>query len=146
MADLDDHEEDDSNMSNVVERDRGGSDSGAGATSVLPVGVHKKQRKVLEFRAKMESEKIATTEVLKLRGWLKAVAYWNIWFISVTLEVLLNLIGWLKALAPLNILLILVTLEVFSSSSGNELSFDALANIPLIFVNLTLPQFKTAVR
>ena len=68
MADLDDHEEDDSNMSNVVECDRGGSDSGAGATSVLPVGARKKQRKVLEFRAKMESEKIATTEVLKLRG------------------------------------------------------------------------------
>ena len=47
MADLDDHEEDDSNMSNVVECDRGGSDSGAGATSVLPVGARKKQRKVL---------------------------------------------------------------------------------------------------
>ena len=47
MADLDYHEEDDSNMSNVVERDRGGSDSGAGATSVLPTGARKKQRKVL---------------------------------------------------------------------------------------------------
>ena len=47
MADLDDHEEDDSNMSNVVECDRGGSDSGAGATSVLPVGARKKRRKVL---------------------------------------------------------------------------------------------------
>ena len=47
MADLDDHEEDDSNMSNVVECDRGGSDSGAGAKSVLPTGARKKQRKVL---------------------------------------------------------------------------------------------------
>ena len=47
MADSDDHEEDDSNMSNVAECDQGGSDSGAGATSVLPVGARKKQRKML---------------------------------------------------------------------------------------------------
>ena len=47
MADSDDHEEDDSNMSNVAECDQGGSDSGAGATSVLPVVSRKKQRKML---------------------------------------------------------------------------------------------------
>ena len=47
MADSDDHEEDDSDMSNVAECDQGGSDSGAGATSVLPVGARKKQRKML---------------------------------------------------------------------------------------------------
>ena len=47
MADLDDHEEDDSNMSNVVESDQGGSDSGAGATPALPMGAREKQRKVL---------------------------------------------------------------------------------------------------
>ena len=47
MADLDDHEEDDSNMSNVVESDQGGSDSGAGATPALPMGAREKQRKML---------------------------------------------------------------------------------------------------
>ena len=47
MAGSDDPEEDDSNMSNVAECDQGGSDSGAGATSVLPVGARKKQRKML---------------------------------------------------------------------------------------------------
>ena len=47
MADLDDHEEDDSNMSNVVESDQGGSDSRAGARPVFPAGARKKRRKVL---------------------------------------------------------------------------------------------------
>ena len=51
MADLDDHEEDDSNMSNVVESDQGGSDSGAGATPALPMGAREKQRKMLANRS-----------------------------------------------------------------------------------------------
>ncbi|MFC2599168.1 MAG: hypothetical protein ACFNXT_09070, partial [Actinomyces massiliensis] len=47
MAGSDDPEEDDSNMSNMVECDQGGSDSGAGARPAFPAGARKKQRKML---------------------------------------------------------------------------------------------------
>ena len=47
MADSDDHEEGGSNISNMVECDQGGSDSGAGARPAFPVGARKKRRKVL---------------------------------------------------------------------------------------------------
>ena len=47
MAGSDDPEEDDSNMSNMVECDQGGSDSGAGARPAFPAGARKKRRKVL---------------------------------------------------------------------------------------------------
>ena len=47
VAGSDNHEEGGSNMSNMVECDQGGSDSGAGARPAFPAGARKKRRKVL---------------------------------------------------------------------------------------------------